>query len=141
MVVKNSKEYKTRGAQAAIANEVQKQKDHKSFDLSNVREWDDVAREDPAATRIKQKAIVSSKFEEDPSLQEYKARLILQGCGQRDTWGRIVELCEPGMASDPMRFTELRTLVYLAYLCPNGTIKQADVKSAYITSKMGGSPV
>ena len=141
LVDPRSPEARCERAQEAYRDEMAKQKKYDTLEWSSVNEWEDVAREDPRATVVKLKLVLSSTFEDRPELQKYKARGVLESNLQRDVDGRIVRLVEPGMAVDPMTFDEMRSVTVAGLLEEDGTLEQGDAEAAYLKAMMMGDSV
>ena len=87
---------------------------------------------------------VSVKGDEKPIPdieKEIKGRLCLRGDIQRDAFGRVVDVDEPGLHSDPITLSEGRMIVGMSELEEDPVVFQGDEESAYLITPLGGDEV
>jgi len=141
-VVTDPEEWKLPAAKKAVRAEVAVTVQYGTMDLKNPKLWPAIRSKDPRATRVRQRMLLSRKFEQRAREdQEYKGRGIAMGCFQRNADGKVVELAGEGYNCDPMRFDDMRSGDYEVLSDPEAELTTADVKSAYLTADLDGDAV
>lgn len=125
-------------AQEAIAAEMrQVTTELKTFDLSKVRSWREVARCNPRATRVRGFMILGEQHAELPKEQRrMKARLVGGGDNLLAADGeKVVEVLNQ---MTPASLDAFRVVSAYSLGCPQGVLLKGDVRGAYLKTEMIG---
>ena len=124
----------------AVCEELQGLLDIGAFDLRDVREWDDVIRENPRAKHANMRFVLGQKNAElNEERRRMKARMVVGGHNVRDASGqRCVDVLHHIV---PVGMTSIRLCHAHAATYEDGTTREADIVQAYPKAPLGGDPV
>ena len=125
-------------AEQAIAKEMTKMKETKTFNTAQVKEWNEVKISDPEAEVFGAKLLLSRKHAElEPSKWEITARLVGLGHAVRDTTGKVIKNTEDFFMTPASLFC-LRLMLFYT-LITNAVCTRSDVRGAYLNAPLGGA--
>jgi hypothetical protein len=138
-VARNSTEFNSARAVAALQKEVDGLLEKKCFDWNYVREASEVRKQFPDAVFVRLHPVMVVKGTElGPELEKYKARVVAGGNQILDAQGKKASPdAEMGYVLPP-GLGGVRLVVAYGHSVKGGGVSMADVDAAYVQARLGG---